>query len=84
MKAKVRDRHGLEAIVDAARLDAISGAPGLGRLLSALRQPAVPEATCPACGWTSADLQRTALLGCGLCYSVFAETLRRNGYLQTS
>jgi protein arginine kinase activator len=29
------------------------------------------EMTCPSCEWTSAEFQKTGLLGCGDCYEVF-------------
>jgi protein-arginine kinase activator protein McsA len=31
----------------------------------------IPLEVCPACGWTAQELDRTGLLGCGVCYSVF-------------
>lgn len=44
----------------------------LVELLKSLKRPKKPMANCPHCGWRIEQVQETALLGCPLCYEVFA------------
>ena len=44
----------------------------LAAVLSAMGQPKnVPDITCPSCGETFAEFQKTGMLGCAECYQAF-------------
>lgn len=50
----------------------------LAAVMSALalkRQATVPEITCPRCGETYAEFQKTGMLGCAACYTAFRKEL---------
>lgn len=53
-------------VVDHPELQSI--APFLRQAVPRLQ----PTFTCPACSWTEAQFRETAMLGCGLCYTVFS------------
>jgi hypothetical protein len=70
MRFRITDELGSQE-VEAPALRRGLGGLDVARLLRHLRMPAAAGGPCPACGWTRADLERTGLAGCGLCYSVF-------------
>jgi len=76
MPARVRDQRGLETTADGDAVDRLSGVTGLYRLLRLMRPKPKPSNTCPACGATYEHVRATGLMGCGLCYSVFADRLK--------
>ncbi len=47
--------------------------PGLSRIIGSLRGPRPDSRVCPLCGWTAEQFEKTKLLGCGLCHTVFAD-----------
>ncbi|MCC6403709.1 MAG: hypothetical protein IT207_06830 [Fimbriimonadaceae bacterium] len=57
---------------DLAGLARKTGSTRLDPLLLALVRKPTPGAPCPACGWTREQYRSTGLLGCPLCYEVFA------------
>lgn len=60
----------------------LTGSPYLPRLLRSLRGARRKTDVCPLCGWTLAQFEKTRLMGCGLCHTVFAgekEPLEEDG-----
>lgn len=58
-------------------LDRTLREPGLARILASMRSPAGYIEVCPHCGWNLDRVLETRLLGCPLCYSVFAPAIER-------
>ncbi|MBX3112907.1 MAG: hypothetical protein KF857_12985 [Fimbriimonadaceae bacterium] len=79
MPARVRDQRGLETTADGDAVDRLTGVTGLHRLLRLMRPLPKPSTVCPACGATLEKVLATGLMGCGLCYSVFADKLKLTG-----
>ena len=53
-------------------LDFHARTSGLASLTASLLSSPEIAPECPICGWTRSQFDKTKLLGCGLCHTVFA------------
>ncbi len=70
MECRIKGARGLERVARLDELARLTHIPRLDRFLAGLYGPRPETKTCPACSFSQADVDRTALAGCGLCYSI--------------
>jgi protein-arginine kinase activator protein McsA len=65
-------QDGVESVLCARCAEDLAGPVGLGSLVRAFDRQRKLGGPCPHCGTTAEKLRQSALVGCPLCYEVFA------------
>lgn len=58
-------------MVPLRQVSSVVGVPEMEEILSGFLMAERQDDVCPNCGWTLAQVQQMAVLGCPLCYEVF-------------